>query len=637
MKKILSLFFAALLLLSALVACTETEQGPSSTPSRNLVLAEGGKSDYRVVIGKDASEDTQKMSVEFTDYFKKICGVTLAVVTDETEPQEKEIVIGRTTRKIDQKANYETLGEEEYFYAADDASLLLTGKTDRAMAYAVYAFLEERLGVRYLTYDTEYVPELDVVKTIKNYSYSSSPAFSFRTLEGTGAADPKWGVKMRFNSLQSLGSVNYRRDFFVGGGIGYADWYVHTITKLAEMPDKNENGDYNTAQPCLTDENVYQTVLKNVRAWLEKWPDAKIVSISQNDGGDESEMCACENCTKIYEAHGNVQSAKWVAFVSRIANELKDEYPDVYFDTLAYSFTMSAPTDMTVPDNVIIRLAPIGSCYEHANFLCADDRGNYRAQRINAKLKHAVKDWSAIAQNIYVWDYSALFANYLAPLTNYDFLRENMAMFYQNGVVGYYMQGSEHAPFAELVTYLTAKLLWNPEMSEKEFETHAKEFCTLYYGSYEPLADFIDLVDTEAAKSHYSTHGVVVRDFLKPTFFNDSDGVHLDTTLIDEMNDCFDRAEKEAKTDEQKTHLKKARTQVKYYELLCMFELEKQEGAVVDLSARRALAQSLYDDLVSLNTKWLSERIRFDANKQPNTDVEPLKWFDETAENDDQY
>ena len=90
----------------------------------------------------------------------------------------------------------------------------------------------------------------------------------------------------------------------------------------------------------------------------------------------------------------------------------------MYFDTLAYSFTLLPPTGLKAPDNVIIRLAPIGACYEHGAVACADDRGAYRAQRISDRLRIALEGWKKVCSQIYVWEYSATFANYWAPLAN---------------------------------------------------------------------------------------------------------------------------------------------------------------------------------------------------------------------------
>ncbi len=636
-----ALILSLLLFLPALTACTNTAE-TAPPPARGLRLAYHGETAYRVVVSKDASQDVRTMAEEFVSYFESITGAKLEITDDTadtacspytvggiTYEAIPEIIIGSADRPLCRGNEANRLEEEEFLLCTDEENLLLTGGSDRAVAYAVYAFLEERMGVRYLSADYEYVPTTDNLEVAKGMYRTSKPSFEFRTLSG-GGMDSKWHVKMRLNSRQSLGSENYRQELFVGGGLGYADWFVHTITKLAELPEKDENGNYNTAQPCLTDETVYQTVLKNVRKWLEEYPDATIVSISQNDGGDESSMCCCENCTAIYEAHGKVQSAKWVRFVSRIANELRDEYPDVYFDTLAYSFTLLAPTDISVPDNVIIRIAPIGSCYEHGTD-CADSGAPTRAQRISDRLKSALAGWQKIAKHLYVWDYSALFANYWTPLTNFEAQRRNMQNYSRFSVTGMYMQGAEESPFAPLSAYLSAKLMWDAEMSEEEYREHIAEFCRLYYGAEEAMLDYIDLISAESTKSHYSTHAVLGRDLL---CFETTE--NKESSLLEQMKACFERAEQGDLSEEQAEHLKKAKLQVQYYEVVYLFWLEENDpDAVIDYEKREALNRALYEDAVACGCTQISERVKIPAN--PNFQNAPLNWGKTNLQNDEQY
>jgi uridine phosphorylase len=98
------------------------------------------------------------------------------------------------------------------------------------------------------------------------------------------------------------------------GGISYAGPFVHTFSALTGQP--HEIG----KQPCLTDEAVYQKVLANVKAWLRANPNAKIVSVSQNDSYAEQLGCQCANCKAIDEREGTPMGSL-LAFVNRIAGD----------------------------------------------------------------------------------------------------------------------------------------------------------------------------------------------------------------------------------------------------------------------------------------------------------------------------
>ena len=636
MKRILCLFLALVFVLplcSCLSQSTDPAGDETDPPLREggMRLALHGESDYRIVIAKDASEDVTKIAEEFVSYFKQITDAALPIVTDETKTADHEIVIGKTSRKIDSAVDYSLLGEEGYAYQTEDESLLLTGNTDRAVAYAVYGFLEDRLGVCYWTPDYETVPQKDVLDVAKKISVTETPLFWYRDMGEIGHNDPKLMVKMRLNSGQSLGSENYRKTPYVGGGQGYADWFVHTIGKLAEM-EKNEEGNFFNVQPCLTDETVYQTVLKNVRKWMELYPDATVVSISQNDGTDESAMCDCENCTAIYEAHGKVQSAKWIWFVSKVANELKDEYPNLHFETLAYNFTTMAPRGLEIPDNVIVRATSAFACMNHPYSECGN--GNSGAEKATAKFYSSLLNWSKICDNVFIWDYSTLFNNYWVPATTFETLRQNMNTYAQNGVKGVYMQGGDNnVSFGEMRAYLTAKLLWDPAMEQEEFDELMIDFIEHFYGegTAEPLTDYINLYNDFHKDQHFHLYGRLFVDTSYLTVIEEKDGVRLDTTFIDQMKACFDRAEEAVDDPTQLEHLRKARVQIKVYELVALLKLEEEyENAVFDLEYRRALAHELHEDVLACGFTRYNEGGGIPETINP--DKYPQNWHQTDAE-----
>lgn len=625
---LLALIFCA----TPLFACQApgTEEIP---PLRDggMRLALNGTSEYAIVISKEASADVQAMAEEFVSYFRAITGATLDILTDDKDPVKKEIVIGKTTRKIDSTVDYDALGQEDFIYQTQDENLLLTGKSDRAVAYAVYGFLEDRLGVRYYTPDLEYVPQKDVLDVAKKISATYSPTFWYRDMSEIGNDDPEWMVKMRLNSRQSLGSENYQKYPAVGGGEGYADWYVHTIGKLAEMEpnqEGNHKGTFMNLQPCLTDENTYQTVLKNIRKWMQLYPESTLLSVSQNDGSNEGAMCTCENCRKIYEEHGNVQSALWIWFVSRVANELRDEFPALRFETLAYNFTTLAPIGLEIPDNVVVRVVPAHGCLNHPYAQCAAANG-CSFQKMSLKFVDNLPMWDSLCKNIFVWDYSALFYNYWAPLNNFEVLRQNMNYYAENGVKGVFMQGGDqNSCFGEMRAYLTAKLLWEPSMNEATYLEHMEEFCEFFYGpgTYEPLKEYIDFYQEAIKEDHYSLYGTLFGDISELYVTQDDEGTHLDTSvMIDPMNEFFDRAEAGVTEQMHKDHLEKARVQVTFFEVIALFKLtQKYEDAVVDEAYRTSLNEKLYAALKKHNFKGYSEGGRLPDD--PDLTQHPAYW-----------
>jgi hypothetical protein len=243
-----------------------------------------------------------------------------------------------------------------------------------------------------------------------------------------------------------------------------------------------------------------------------------------------------------------------LTFVNRIANDIKDEFPNVYVDTLAYRYTRQAPKTIKPADNVIIRLCSIECCFSHP----LDDASCEQ----NAAFKKDIEEWSAICDNLYIWDYTTNFMYYLAPFPNLGVLRENVKFYKDHHVIGMFEQGnyqSSSGEFGELRAYLLAKLLWNPDMSEEEYQRHMNEFLQDYYGAgWEHIRAYIDATTAAAAQNHVGIYDSIQDMMMK----------HMDrdqqAPFAEEMLALWEKALEEAQTDEQKAHVEKSMVQAYY-------------------------------------------------------------------------
>ena len=92
--------------------------------------------------------------------------------------------------------------------------------------------------------------------------------------------------------------------------------------------------------PCLSDEAMYQTVLKNVRKRLIENPLLKIISVSQVDGNNGE--CSCEKCRKVFEEEKS-HAGTLIRFCNRLQEDVNKEFEGVHIDTLAYRYTRQPP------------------------------------------------------------------------------------------------------------------------------------------------------------------------------------------------------------------------------------------------------------------------------------------------------
>lgn len=482
-------------------------------------------------------------------------------------------------------------------------SLSIVGGNDRGVLYGVYQFLEKCAAVRFFTPDLEVCEAGDVIVSdgvILDYT----PTFELRQTDWYNWMDdtPKhtWAAKTGIN-LMSGWKQSWSDG--LGGSLTYApSMFVHTIGKLAEI-----DSDYPTLQPnpCLSDENVYQTVLKNVRAVLDQNPDARIISVSQNDNNS---YCKCEKC-QASDAEEGSPAGTLLRFVNRIANDIASDHPNVIIDTLAYKYTQKPPKVTKPAPNVCIRLSTITCHLTHPI--------TKRNCSTCSNFRKDIENWGAICENIYIWDYTTNYSYYLATFPNFHVLRENMAFFAEHNVKGVYEQGNASGPsgeFGELRAYLIAKLLMNPYMSEEEYYSHMDEFLAAYYGAgWKNIRQYID---TYTRYAKMSPTGMTLYNYP----FGVLDKPSLDT-LEDKMNEWWDAAEKDA--GDRLEYVQRSRWQLRY---LLLF-----------IHPDRATAEQLAKEVEAAGTKW-SERnpkLLWYAYEQNLLALEPDKWFTPKTENTD--
>ncbi|MCX6619881.1 MAG: DUF4838 domain-containing protein, partial [Acidobacteria bacterium] len=224
---------------------------------------------------------------------------------------------------------------------------------------------------------------------------------------------------------------------------------------------------YDGAQLCTTNPELRDFLVEQVRSWLKESPDARIISISQNDCFGP---CQCPNCAAIDKQEG-ANSGTMVALLNYVADKLGSEFPNVAFDTLAYQYTRKAPASIKPRPNVIVRL-----CSIECNFAAP------LTDPSNAKFADDIRAWNRVCNRLYIWDYTTNFGHYMLPHPNYYSLGPNVRFFAANGVKGLFEQGayqSFSSEMSEMRAWVLAQLLWNPAQDDRRL---IREFCEGYYG-----------------------------------------------------------------------------------------------------------------------------------------------------------
>ncbi len=509
---------------------------------------------FTLVVQDGGAACVRNSADELVQYLEQATGFRI-----EEKSSEHEIVIGMTDH--DTPAVSEARAKVEldgYTMLEDGGKLYITGSCDRGTMYGVYDFLEEYLGVRFLAADTTVIVNQASAEIPAGFSKLHNPSFELR--------DTYW-YDMRYK--QDFANHSKDNSFYdnsmpvadIGGGVGYAGRFVHTFSLLTGGTTHTGN-----VQPCLTDEEVYATVLANVRAWLDDNPEATIISVSQNDSDAGVGGCNCVNCKAINDAEGS-EMGSLLTFVNRIANDIKDDYPGVYVDTLAYRYTRTPPKTVRPADNVIIRLCSIECCFTHALSDPSCSRNKSFCKDIEA--------WSEICDKLYIWDYTYNAETYFTFFPNFDVLHANVQFYKEHNVKGVFLEGQQvsvSGEFAELRSYLLAKLLWNPDMTEEQYYAYMDEFMQYYYGpGWVKIKEYMEVMAAHGAKNNPHV-GIFDKGLKMFPFVNESG--KRDTTFGKKMRVYWEEALEMAETDEQRAHVEKSSIQAYY---LCSLDGKNAE------------------------------------------------------------
>lgn len=475
----------------------ENSLKPAGEPGQTLTLANNGRTAYRIVYPADATTQEEKAVHELATYLGQITGATFPMVSEaELQRNARRVLsIGRTDLLAEAELSEAEadLGDEGYALLQEGDNLFFLGGRRRGPINAVYAFLEEDLGMRWYTIGTTTVPDMPTLKVAPVsriytpqftdrrdpfYSDAHETQFSLhnRTAAHAAAIPQKWGGYPKFpmHFVHTYNLIMPPEEFFEE----HPEYY-------AEI-----DGQRRDSQLCPTHPEVQRIFAERVLKRLEACPDCTHVDVSPNDW---RWYCECPTCSALDEKEGTY-AASMLQLVNHVADEVARVRPEVSITTLAYLGTVKAPKTVRPRDNVVMVLCTDAHAWDYI-FLAVDETETFM---------NALKDWSAIDANIKIWDYAIDFFHYIQPLPNLHVLDRNIDIFEEYGVDGVFMQGSHGGNFgvdrSRLRAWALAKKLWDPSL---DMEALSRDF---YYGFYgkaaEPLYEYDQMLGEMWKEAH---------------------------------------------------------------------------------------------------------------------------------------
>lgn len=492
--------------------------------------------DYTIVIADTAAPAVQTAATELHDYLLQMTGYNLPIVNETAYTSGPMIAVGfneKLPTPLCQEC-YAELAEEEILNKSCGPILLLAGGSPRGTLYAVYEFLH-RKGVRWYTPQYTFVPQLGSIE-LQSEDYRFKPLSMERSQLSGNNPTNAWSARNRLNSIRLW--VDPGETY----GYGYAQGPdMHTWTRMISVPVLEAHPQWlaqvngvrelpvgHTWGLCLSNQECRNYLIERTLVWARANPDRKGVWVGQNDG---SNYCTCANCQAFYDAHGGKPSSLIVQTVNELADALAAEMPDRVAKTLAYSWSVQPPTNMTVRDNAIIMFCAGGSFIDPIE----TDPGRQW-------LRDAVAQWRPIAKNLEVYLYSAPFDNYwfVTPCTYSSC--ENIKWGLENGITSFYTHlsgfgntyGSESL---HLRSWIYARLMWDPSQN---IQSLIEDFVHGYYG---PAAQTVlnaiamvhsDVFDGDGKVIEYNTSSIV------PHYVNSATMRAINTMFEDTHNSLTD-------------------------------------------------------------------------------------------------
>lgn len=531
----------AVMTLCSCAACNIINNNKDSSSGGEVVEVErtkyfvqDGKTDYTVVIAKNASETEICSAEQLVELTQQVSGANLSVKLDNEVSygsEQKLICIGKNSlfKRTGIEITSEMVNTDGFVIKSVGDMIFINGYYDRGTIYGVYEFIETYLGVKFLTAEVTYVPENKDIMIEEKLDILEAPDFEARHYYVGTMRDPKFLSRMRMTAGGG--------DMLTKYGGGFRDtWYDsewhNTMKMLKTSPYFEENKEewLNNKQTniCYThgitedgevDETMEISVVKAMAEALktkilDSSPTQKFFMIGQEDN---QRPCDCKRCTDRQTKYGN-KTGLMIVFMNAIAKYIeswaKETIPnkEYYISCFAYQWSAAAPTKVdettgklvpvhehVIPHKTVyVAYAPIEACYYHA----IEDESCTK----NKSIRGEISGWGAITDRMLIWDYHTNFRHALFWFPNTGILTENLRTYYNYGVIFVRAQTdtSDNTSYQKkLFTYVMSKLMWDFDQDVYDI---IHEFNKYYFEEVaEYINQFIDLYEGHFAMLNIHT------------------------------------------------------------------------------------------------------------------------------------
>lgn len=516
-------------LVGAIIATSQTAWAQS------LTLAENGKATAVIVLADRPSSQAQAAAKELRRYLTAVSGAEFLVKQEkELSPPEKngaQLLVGDSDLVRQAEIRIADLPPEGFLHKTIGNKLVLAGREDevggalpqQGTHYAVSAFLEEQLGVRWLWPGAsgEVIPqkakiainELDrkdapalVQRQMRDLMENRSPRFSvprelMRVTPEQHAAmqqvSAEWLLRQRLGGRVKLSAPHAFTKWWDLYHEKHPDWFAMHLNGSRDWPERLL-GEHERVKICVSNPEVLEQFVANAISSFKGKPGALAFSASPNDSAMTGN-CMCPTCKswdvaeapKVELSSIDVDgkrvsfeypslSDRYMRFYNLAAERLEKAVPGKFIIGISYGAWKTPPVREKPRDNVIIGHVGFNS------YMSDSDRANTLAE------------WDGltrVTKHMFLRP-NTLYHSYGFPLVFTHRMAADLRHCFDTGMMGVdYDSLIHHWGGNGLNYYVLGKLLWNPHA---DVDAIVADYCQSGFGAAAPaIQRYFDAVEQQ--------------------------------------------------------------------------------------------------------------------------------------------
>jgi hypothetical protein len=524
--------------LSSFILAQVTVFCVAVAPARGevVLLARDGKPTAAIVVAGDADEHLQEAAESLASYIHRLCGVAVPVHDDGAQIAGVGLYVGGCQPSIEADlpavdGMSPIAGREAFAIRVRDGQVYFAGRTNAAVTYAVYAFIERELGVRWFAPGDlwEHVLAGEAGElAVDVHPRVVAPATPLRIWSGHGWYE-SWKQWDRRNRAQSRTMpVRHRMGNQLQGAFPVEQFgqthpeYYPLIGGKRFVPPLGPLGRHELFWPCSSNPQVAEVAADFVRRWFDESPDERRSFSMGMD--DVTNICECEPCRAL-DQPGAFEKQQFsdrnYAFVNAVARRVKQTHPDHYIGALIYRQMRQPPVKVTkMEDNV----------YGFVTQNCA----TWWADGVESDDKALTRDWAR---------------RFVLPLGRYEYygLGTFTPRFYPHTMsrqIQFDRELGFEAQYTELYTFLphTAPMIWSFAKLQWDAALDIDEllgefYVTMFEGAAGTMGEYYDLLERAWNTPRPQRSGdmlVVSRNRSEQMLAISPDEIHQGLALLDQ-------------------------------------------------------------------------------------------------------